>query len=178
MQLSKQTTSFIIVMLLTVGATYGAIYLNRTLNRELGNNPSVRITHKDTQFSSQGTPIEQVDTKDWSIYSDKKYPVSFKYPKEWQVSAGDDKSMGVYKISLKPNKTGDPLAVYITKDNYFAIEGLPLEQVKFNNFEGVNSNDYIIGLKKDTTYYTFDIGQNVKLQNVFFGILNSVEIKG
>lgn len=179
MRLSKQTYSFIILMLLTVGATYGAIIINRQLSTEINQSQTYQnIKHNYFFKAEQGAEIEAVDTSAWKDYADAKYPVKFKYPSTWEVKSTQDKTLGVYEIMLKPSKNADPISIYVTKDTYFAVDGLPLTQVKINDLPGVNCNDYIIGLNKGSNYYTFDIGQNTQLKNVFFGILHTVQING
>ncbi len=179
---SKQTTSFVILFLIAAIATYGALRMNKKLQQELANQTNSSIQNKINQAHqtlNQKSNLEtafgpSVDTTDWQEYSDPTYNIRFKYPPAWKVATKQDDSQKAYLIVLTPPQKKQPITVYVTGNDYFAMDGIPTKNVTINGMSAVTANDILVGVKHNANYYTFDIGENLNLKTEFQGVVHTV----
>jgi hypothetical protein len=127
-----------------------------------------------------GVPAKQkvsIDTTSWIPYTDPTTKLSFKRPSDWEVSG---KTSGNEQlISLTPtdkNATGR-ISVYISKNGYLGFEGLPQNNVTLAGYEGVKVSDALLGLKKQSYYYTFDAGLDPKAVPIFQELIKTVRFE-
>lgn len=123
--------------------------------------------------AAQFPPVTPPSTTDWVMYTDTRYPLSFKYPKNWSATsqaAGTD-----YFITLKP-KNGDKekITVFISSEGYLGFEGLKEEKTTIDGQEGIKIDNSLAGLEHKGLYYTFDAGLNSATEPTFQELLKTV----
>jgi hypothetical protein len=175
---SKQTRSFIILILIVAAASYGAISMSRNIKHSSQDSDSLGLRAKESksapQSSNQDIPL--LNTTGWKTYSDKTYPVAFKYPTDWEVSTYT-KNSDFYIITLKPEGKKDNIRVYISDSKYFALDNIETTPYLVSGAEGVNIDNIVIGAHKNNNYYTFDIGTNTALMAEFNTLVQSVTFR-
>ncbi|MCC7356197.1 MAG: hypothetical protein IT410_01100 [Candidatus Doudnabacteria bacterium] len=174
--LSTQSKSFFLVLFIAVVSIYSALLLTRELGpiivQKTGLNPSLS---NNTTYAQTNVPLS---TKDWNQYEDSKYPLDFKYPKEWTVTtySATDPNIG-YIIILKPdNDKADNIRIYINAKGYVATSGLTTTKTTINGINGITVNDMLVGIRQGNNYITFDLGTSPELLPYFKALLSTVEI--
>lgn len=143
------TRIFIGLLIISLLLTYIAITLSHYRERLIFDYGTVM--HKP---GAQQEPISTIDTKDWSSYKDKAYPIAFAHPETWTVSnnlVGD-----FYDITVNIPNTNQDIHIYVNEDSYYALDGFKKEPYKLGGLEGSIVNNNLIGVKAGEYYYTFD----------------------
>ncbi len=178
---SSQSKSFIVLFCVAVLGTYLAmLYSDKTDKRELEqlnalNNmrqPDVKAAEKPTKQ----VPEVTVDTANWKQYQDPKYNFSFKINPAWKVSAKQQKD-GTYVLEVDPGAKYYNMKVYITSTGFFALEGLPTQETTIANQPAVAVQDLLYGVKRDNTYFTFDLGSSLSLRPQFKAMVHSLQFE-
>jgi hypothetical protein len=175
---SKQTRSFIILLLLVAAASYGAITMSRNLKNKNSDTNSLglqpRQSHSAPQTSNQDIPL--LNTDDWDLYEDDTYPLSFKYPTNWTANIYT-KNPDFYIITLKPQGRRDNIRIYVSNKKYFALDNIDTTPYTVSGAEGVNVDNMVIGAHFGANYYTFDIGTNTALMTEFNTMVQTVKFR-
>lgn len=174
---SKQTRSFIILVLLVAVAVFGAVQMSRSLKTK-GPDSTAGLHAKESkatpQTSNQDIPL--LNTAGWKTYSDKQYPISFKYPLDWDINTYTT-NPDFYIITLKPEGKKDNIRIYVSDKEYFALDQIETTPYNVSGAEGVNIDNMVIGAHKANNYYTFDIGTNTALMAEFNTMVQSVTFR-
>jgi hypothetical protein len=170
------TRIFIGLFIITMLLTYLALNLTTQYNSSIGyfNSPINQLRKPKV---SQQPAVKLLDTATWSTYTDKTYPISFKYPKGWTVVASPATKDGFADITIKPTDKTPNLHITVSKNGYFALDGLKLEPYKLGNVEGESVNGSLIGVKSGEYYYTFDATLNPKFIAEFQTLMSTVEFQ-
>lgn len=175
--LSTQSKSFFLVLFIAVVSIYGALLLTREVGpvivQKVGLNASLQ---HNTTYAQANIPIP---TKDWKQYEDSKYPLNFKYPKQWTVTtySATDPNVG-YIIIVKPDsEQSDNIRVYINTKGYVATSGLTTTKTTVNGINGISVNDMLVGIRQGNNYITFDLGTSPELMPYFKALLGTIELK-
>ncbi len=177
---SNQTKSFIVLILIAFFSAMTAYYLTGTLeNAELEQFYETNHIKRSNQKPSSTSPTNKsnttVDTTNWVTFNDPKFGITFKHPKTWTVKLyKENKADGMYIISLDPGKDSDPIKIYVSNHNYYAMEGLPIQKTTVAGKQALNVADMLVGVKNNSTYYTFDLGGNLKYQPEFKTLVSLV----
>ncbi len=174
--LSTQSKSFFLVLFIAVISIYAALLLTREVAPVITQKAGLTATLRhNTTYAQANIPIS---TKGWSQYEDSKYPLDFKYPKEWTVTtySATDPNVG-YIIIVKPdNELSDNIRVYVNTKGYVATSGLTTTKTIVNGINGVTVNDMLVGIRQGSNYITFDLGTSPELMPYFKALLSTVEI--
>jgi hypothetical protein len=174
---TRQTKSFITLCVLAVVLTYAAILVTRHLPT-YSKGPDVPAAQEPEELMSKVAEPEVIDVATWSTYTDPAYPVSFKYPAEWSITAAEPTStLAWYVITTAPSKSADAIRVYINDKNYFAMEGITTENTTINGLKAISAQGLLVGIKQGKNYYTFDAGTDVTLQPYFTELVKTISIK-
>lgn len=126
-----------------------------------------------TPMGAQFPQVAAPDTSSWVVYTDTRYPLSFKHPNNWVATsqaAGND-----YYITLKPQNNGkEKITVYISSQGYLGFDGLKEEPATIDGKEGVKIDNSLAGLQHKGLYYTFDAGLNSTTEPTFQELLKTV----
>ncbi len=154
------TRIFIGLFIITMLLTYIALALTTQYNQKVLQNTISNLLGTPKQKVITSKPIELLDTKDWAIYTDKTYPISFSYPKGWTVQSTPETKEGFYDITIKPADKTPNFHISISKSSFLGPDGLKQDPYKLGLVDGVSVNSNLIGLKKGEYYYTFDSSLN------------------
>ncbi|MBI3231665.1 MAG: hypothetical protein HYZ51_01125 [Candidatus Doudnabacteria bacterium] len=128
------------------------------------------------QANSAAEPETIIDTADWPKYTNKKYGLTFKHDAKWKVRSIKSKD-GFYIIEVDPGARYDNFRVYISKDDYFALSGVPAEKTKIAGKEAWDLEGQVLGIKDDHTYFTFDMGSSLSLKPYFQAMLKTISFE-
>ncbi|QQS23258.1 hypothetical protein IPM19_01685 [bacterium] len=143
------TRSFIIIVLLTMFAVYTAFVLARIQNRN--------SAADQRDIASQSDKGEKIDSTNWQVYTDNAYPLRISYPETWFYSADRTTIPEVYTINLAPEKDAPPIRIYISKENFVAVDNLKGSPVRIAMGQiATNYDDLVYAIKVGDNYYTFD----------------------
>lgn len=115
--------------------------------------------------------VELPDTSSWSTYTHPTNGLSFKYPSDWSTKLTREGTIEV--ISIKPPKSS-PIVVYISREGYYATDGLPLKQTQIQNMPAVIVDDSLVGIKRGDLYFTFDEGLDQNNKANFTAFLGTI----
>ncbi|PIR96056.1 MAG: hypothetical protein COT92_03215 [Candidatus Doudnabacteria bacterium CG10_big_fil_rev_8_21_14_0_10_42_18] len=175
MRISAQTKSFVILVVIAVVGTYLSARLYNEMKEENGNQ---KIIYKQGQKQEQNIikKVEasaKVDISQWPLYQNKVYNFSFKYNPNWKVLS--TKAFDNYDlIEIDPGPRFYNIKIYISKDGYAAMNGLPTEPVLVNGVLAQNVSELLYGFDQDGYYYTFDNGLSVSLADDFNALVSTV----
>lgn len=175
---SKQTKSFIALMLVAFFAVMSAHYLIDFVSNSSSYTPNTASSEspsKGDRSPNDGVVNVSLDPKDWTDFSDKRRGISFKYPKAWGIKTyQEDKTNGNYIIALDPGKGSDQIRIYVSAEGFYALDGLPKEKTTVAGKQAVSVAGMILGVENNKKYYTFDLGGNVYYQPVFQKMVDQV----
>lgn len=118
---------------------------------------------------------QEVDVTDWQSYTDKTYPLTFLFPKDWTVKATSDQSL--YTVSLDIPDVNADIRIYISQEGFIGMQGLTEKTYKLKSEEVAVADDNLIAIKAGDIYYTFDGSLNPKQSNEFSAIIRSVKFQ-
>lgn len=118
----------------------------------------------------------KVDTSTWPTYQDSKYNFKFKFSPNWTIRPKTVGNIYLLAIQSKTNPSQN-IKIFITKDGYFATDGLKLPKTTINGVTAVNLDNILIGMKQSNNYYTFDAGTDINVKPEFVAMVNSVSFK-
>lgn len=146
---TRATRSFIILTILTMMVVYTAFALGRIQSRSAYSNRRDLATLSD--------PGADLDTSQWQNYSDNAYPLRISYPETWGYSADRTTIPGVYTINLAPTQDAPPIRIYISQENFIAVDHLSGIPIRITGGHiATNYEDLVYAVKVGDNYYTFD----------------------
>jgi hypothetical protein len=160
------TRIFIGVIIITFLLTCVALYLSAYQQRIAQNE-----TMSPVDEIHQNIP--NIDTSDWQSYQDKAYPISFRFPKEWKVSAGDNQ-LGFYDIDIIKGEGHQDMHFYISSSDYYGLATFDHTPHMVGTRKGFQAAKNLVGIKVGEYYYTFDGSYEAEQADEFDAILNSV----
>ena len=180
--LKLQTKSFIILFCIALIGTYLMVLLNANptfLRLGLSDNAKYYTQPTNTASASQRPmpAVKPVDTANWKTYTDKKYPLSFKYSPDWTIAPGKLTSDGYYLLEIDPGINYYNIKIYASKNGYYVLDGLPATHTTINGLQALNVSNLLYGIKAGPNYYTFDNGLSSSLINDFNALVQSVKFQ-
>ncbi len=163
--LSPQSKSFILVLILLLLATYGAIQLAERF--KVDRIPNTQATHD---------MVGVLPTEDWTPYIDNAYPLVFKYPPTWKVE-NITTEPDYYVIAITPKGKSTEMRVYINDQDFYALNGLQSAPQRIGGHEATSYGQMLSAAKVGKYYYTFDAGLDTSLVPEFQTILSTVEFR-
>lgn len=160
--------------LATIGVGVGIFlaFAALTLSRRTIIPTAVAPDPKAVPFPEPAKP----NTTSWVRYTDTQYPLSFKYPKNWNVNnqtAGSD-----YVLTIAPQDgSKQKMTIFISSQGYLGFEGLKEEPATIDGKEGVKIDNSLAGLQHKGLYYTFDAGLNSATEPTFQELLKTVMLR-
>ncbi len=175
---SAQSTSFVILFSIAVIGTFFAYSLNRD-NVQKKQSPIVEsgpIGSElfEIQEPKYTDPIPTVDTSDWKTYKNEKYGLEFKYKPDWKVGTIKNKD-GYYVIQIDPGVRYSNIQVYISENDFYALNGLPAQKTQIAGKEALNLDGMVLGIKDNANYFTFDLGVSLTLKPLFEAITSTIK---
>lgn len=169
------TRIFIGLFIITMLLTYLALALTTRYNQDvLDNALSDIITTPKQKVIAEPAPV-LLSTADWSVYSDKTYPIAFSYPKGWQITSNPPAMEDFYDITIKPSDKTANFHITISKVSFYGFEGLKLKPYSVGNLKGQKAYETLVGIKEGEYYYTFDASSNPKKIDEFNTLMSTVE---
>lgn len=174
------TKMFVWLFIITMVLSYTALYLSSEY-RELSADSSFITAIHNPKKSITPAPVVEVkllDTKGWNTYTDKTYPISFRYPKGWTVTQSTKvDANGFSDITIKPSDQSPNFHISISTKSFLGLEGLQQESYRLGELRGTSVNGTLIGLKSGDYYYTFDGSMNAKKIAEFKTLMSTVKIQ-
>lgn len=144
----KSTRSFIILAFVVLLTAYTAVILS---------NIQVRTTPKASDEANLIVRNNKLDTSDWQEYLDTSYPLRIYYPETWTYSADITSLAGFYTVNLYPEDSKTPVRIYISDQDFVAVDNLKgNQQTIAKNLTVTKYDDLIYTIKVGDYYYTFD----------------------
>lgn len=171
----KHHTSRIFIGLLIIAMllTYLALALTTQYVQELSTRALTPLLVSKPKIQAP-EPVKILDTSTWITYTDKNYPVSFKYPKGWTVRSTPLDKNGFYDITVVPTDQTPNFHITVSKNGFLGFEGLDQTDYKQGNLTGKSINNTLIGIKTGEYYYTFDGSLNAKKIAEFTTLMSTV----
>ncbi len=176
--MSKQTRSFIFIIILGVAIALVAFVLNKRAMQEIAimeqNTPLPQHLETKPEPPAEPVSVPPADTTGWKTYTSRNYPFTFKYPSTW-TAVPTPTSDEYDTITITPSGTGaSPMHVYLSKTGYLGMDNLQSQPITVSGQAGINVQDLLVGVKYENVYYTFDIGSAINNQAEFNAIVQSV----
>jgi hypothetical protein len=175
-KITAPTKSFIILFILAVFLTFLCLQLWSDLPINPNNKASQLYYDETLKLPTKNQPeviAPSVDTTAWKTYSSESFGFSFKYKPDWKVLPAKEKN-GYTIIEVDPGAKFYNIKIYISKDDYYVMGGLPYKNETIGGQPSMNVNDLLFGVKYNNTYYTFDIGLSTSLKPNFDALVRSV----
>lgn len=151
-----------------------ALTLTMRYNQDLADNTVTNLLTVPKQKAVVKEEPALLDIADWGTYKDKTYPLTFNYPKGWQVQSTPVNKNGFYDITIKPSDKSPNFHISISKQGFLGFDGLEQTPYKLGTVEGKSVNGNLIGLKVGENYYTFDSSLNAKKMPEFTTLMSTV----
>lgn len=173
---SIQTKSFFAILVASLTLTVVGYYLTEHLSLsknskdlylsgQQNNSENPTNLSKNTNSEADFTPL---NTEDWKKFEDSRVKLSFKYPENWKIKMfQENRNNGMYVIALNPPSNPSTIRIFVSPENFYAMDGLPTKNTTISGKTALTVEDKLIGIKNESTYYTFDLGNNLKLQSEF-----------
>jgi len=182
---SPQTKSFVVLVLLAVFGSLFTFWLIGFMKGEPGGEiPKTKVADRKTNpaaKTSSGTPDvlakDVADTSGWKEYADSKYGINFKYNPDWKIKTWATNKEGYDVLEIDPGKKYYNIKIYASPKNYYVMDGLPAEKATVGGLEARDISGLLYGVKKGSTYLTFDIGLSLSLTPQFNGLIESVKFQ-
>ena len=120
---------------------------------------------------------EIADTSTWKDYTDTKYGLSFKYNPEWKIKPWAKNKEGFDVLEIDPGSKFYNIKLYASDKSYYVMDGLPTEKTTIGGLQAVDVSDLLYGVKKGSTYLTFDVGLSLSLKPQFNGLVESIKFQ-
>ena len=95
-----------------------------------------------------------------SYYQSSNNGFSFNYPKDWRISDTTLPDQTPVLALLTPDSS-DPILLTVTKDDFYATDGLPVSPAEVKGLQAIKIDDQIIGVRSKNLYLTFDLSSNL-----------------
>lgn len=181
---SKQTKSFLTLILIAFISVMTAYYLSGYASRKNtdplyieGSSGNYKPNHNNPKNVTDSLDDEKtIDTSTWKTFKDKRFDFTFKYPSDWNIKTlKEDAPDGMYIIQLDTGKDLSAVRIYVSDKHFFAMDGLPTVKTTIAGQKALNVADMLIGIQKNSKYYTFDLGGNTKAQPEFKTLVSQVD---
>jgi hypothetical protein len=178
---SIQNKSFIFLLaIIIVGSAVSAgliKYINKGYSEfeSASNKGYTVINHnKKTPEVKNAVTVPPVDTSTWKTYKNEEFNFSFLYNPGWTVKPAAQK--GEYTvIEIDPGKKYFNIQIYISKNDYYIMDGLNALTEQINKIEFKNVNNMLFGTFKEPYYFTLDLGKSVSLLPEFYALVHSLK---
>lgn len=180
---SLETRTFIILLITALASLYGVLIINNYQNGlflepSSDLNPAKTDGQLPSLFNSASAKPREVITDTWIEFKDPESNLRFKYPNDWETTTiSYTTNNQEYRISIGPKNNPEPISIYTSKKEYFAMDGLPYEKTKINGSNAVTMDKLIYGIKNTGKYFTFYPGQTTELLPEFDALINTINFK-
>ncbi len=117
-----------------------------------------------------------VDTSKWLTYKDTATGLSFRHPEDLEIGnqqAGKDR---LISLSSKAD-SASRISIFISPTSYLGFEGLPQTKTTLAGSPAVKISDALIGVKKGSTYFTFDAGLDSSNTPIFQELVKTIKFE-
>jgi hypothetical protein len=180
---SPQTKSFVVLILVVAFGSIFSLWLIGFMKGEPGfQYTQTPASQKPADKTQQlGEPMvlakEIADTSTWKDFVDTKYGLSFKYNPDWKIKPWATNKEGYDVLEIDPGKKYYNIKVYASEKNYYVMDGLPAEKTTVGGMQALDVSDLLYGVKKGSTYLTFDLGLSLTLKAQFNGLVESIKFQ-
>jgi hypothetical protein len=182
-QISAQSKSFIVLSTIAiVGTLCAVVYSQVTTVKRLEEKENIKAHKQGYETEENSNPAkksaEAVDVSKWKQYTDDQHSFSFMYKPDWKVKAPVTTKDGYYLVEIDPGPRFDNIKIYVSDNNYYVMEGLPLEPKVLGTSTkkpALSVSDLLYGMEDGGLYYTFDLGASLSLQPYFKAMVDSVK---
>ena len=143
---------------------------------QYADNGEYSVVTYSSQAQADSEPKVVVDTSVWVEYENETYGLTFKHDPDWKIRSVKDQN-GYYVIVIDPGVKYDNFRVYISKDDYFALSGVPTSKTQVGGKEAINLDGSVLGVQDNATYFTFDMGASLSLKPYFQAMIGTVEFR-
>lgn len=117
-----------------------------------------------------------IDTTQWTTYTDQETKLTFRHPKEMEISNQQAGSERLIALTSKTEPKGR-ISIFISPTSYLGFEGLPQTKTTLAGNPAVKVSDALIGVKKGSSYYTFDAGLDSSNTPIFQELVKTVKFE-
>ena len=117
-----------------------------------------------------------IDTSKWLTYKDAATGLSFRHPEELHIGNQQAGSDRLIALSSKTDATSR-INIFISPTSYLGFEGLPQTKTTLADNPAVKVSDTLIGVKKGSTYFTFDAGLDSSNTPIFQELVKTVKFE-
>lgn len=179
-KISYQTKTFTLLFVIALIACGFSVYYNK-LQQEKKEAAALRINPLEAKPENPSAapapaPEIKVDTSDWKDYADKTFNFSFKYNPAWKVNSVK-KQDGYYVLSVDPGRKYYNINVYVSKNSYYAVDGVPMQDAKIDGQPAKAIPGLLYAVSKDGNFFTFDVGNSLSLTPQFKAMVESVKFE-
>lgn len=117
-----------------------------------------------------------INAESWRTHKDIESPLTFRYPKTWMVVTENFPQDGqMYRLSVQPQTGIEAFTIFISKDRFFATEGLSGQPIKLGGGSGTNIENQMLAIKKGAFYYTIYAGTQQGYMPEFKQLLETIK---
>lgn len=133
---------------------------------------------RNAVLPSSGDKNQQVgiDTTKWVTYTDQETKLTFRHPKEMEISNQQAGNERLISLTSKEEPRGR-ISIFISPTSYLGFEGLPQTNITISGNSGVKVSDALLGIKKGSTYFTFDAGLDSATTPIFQELVKTVKFE-
>ncbi len=172
--ITSQSKSFFILF----GLAFLGTFASWLAYKDYAYKPSRPDKVQATTKSNERRVVEEtkitIDTSDWKSYTNQDYGFEFKYKPDWKIGTIKNKE-GYYVIQIDPGVRYSNIHVYISKDDFYAMNGLPAQKTEIAGKEALNLDGMVLGIKDNANYFTFDLGVSLTLKPLFEAMTNTIK---
>ena len=180
-EITKHSKSFVLLFGIAFVGAFLAFFVsskNRNSNPQEADSEGYRVITYSPKASAQSDePQITVDTSTWETYTNAEHGLSFKHDPDWNIRSVAKNQDGYYEIIIDPGLKYDNFRVYISPDDYYAMSGVPTTRNQIGGAEAINLDGAVLGVKHNSTYYTFDLGASLSLKPYFTALIDTVEFR-
>lgn len=117
-----------------------------------------------------------IDTTKWLTYTDAATRLTFRHPEDLAISnqqAGNERLIALTSKSDQNSR----INIFISPTGYLGFEGLPQTKTTLAGNPALKVSDALIGVKKGSTYFTFDAGLDSSNSPIFHELVKTIRFE-
>lgn len=117
-----------------------------------------------------------IDTTKWLTYTDATTGLAFRHPEEMEISNQQAGNERLIALSSKTDQNSR-INIFISPTSYLGFEGLPQTKTTLAGNSAIKVSEALIGVKKGSTYFTFDAGLDSSNSPIFQEIVKTIRFE-
>lgn len=180
---SLETRTFVILLITALASLYGVLIITSYQNGEYSSLNIYQKTEQENRINSNffnlaSAEPKNIDITTWTEFKDPESNLIFKHPSDWDTTTiSYTTNNQLYRISIAPQDNPNPISIYVSQKEYFAMDGLPFEKTKINGNSAITMDKLMLGIKNNGKYFTFHSGQTSEFQTEFENLINTINFK-